>query len=447
MYDKLTAYEGRENYIFISYSHRDTEKVMPIMEKLRDLGCRIWYDEGIAPGSEWPEDIAQHLNSCAMVIAFISANSMASVNCRREINFALSKQKPFLSVVLEPTDMPLGMELQLSAQQSVLRYNFRTEEQFIDKICSCPDLASCKEDRKHPEPVAVVQPIPDVAPAPAPAETPVTMKTEPEKARKPKKNNKFLGIAACALILVVAVVVCMFALPGNSAAENSAANNETSVSQTQPAQTDTAEAEEQLVVHVKLPKTWTSASLRAWSDSTGKEAFDEKSGQLLQKDADGWYIGMVPSWVNRVSLVKEDETFETSHIVMGGKDIWVVVREDWTHQVSDQGPFVATIKVRASLDKWKDLHCWAWTADGDVFEAWPGQALTETGRWYTIDIPCNTIGVKFSDQETGDETKDIILEPGWDIWLYERAGYYMWDYTELPEDELKEIFRSVGIEY
>ena len=88
MYDKLAAYEGKENYIFISYSHKDTEKVLPIMKKLHDLGCRIWYDEGIAPGSEWPEDIAQHLNNSSMVIAFVSPNSMASVNCRREINFA-----------------------------------------------------------------------------------------------------------------------------------------------------------------------------------------------------------------------------------------------------------------------------------------------------------------------------------------------------------------------
>jgi len=113
----ITAYEGPENYIFISYAHKDTEKVLPILETLCSRGYRIWYDDGITPGSEWPEDIAQHLNGCAMAIAFVSPNSMASVNCRREINFALSRQKPFPSVVLAPTEMPQGMELQLSPQQ------------------------------------------------------------------------------------------------------------------------------------------------------------------------------------------------------------------------------------------------------------------------------------------------------------------------------------------
>ena len=141
---KITAYEGTENYIFISYAHKDAAKVFPVMEQLYRRGYRIWYDDGIAPGSEWPEDIARHLNSSAMVIAFVSPNSMASVNCRREINFALSKEKPFLSVVMEPTEMPLGMELQLSAQQSVLRHNYREEEAFLEKICACPGLAPCK---------------------------------------------------------------------------------------------------------------------------------------------------------------------------------------------------------------------------------------------------------------------------------------------------------------
>lgn len=87
-----------------------------------------------------------------MTIAFISPHSMASPNCRREINFALSKQKPFLSVVLEPTKMPLGMELQLSAQQSVIRYNYRTNAKFIEKICSCPDLVCCQEIPVQQEP-------------------------------------------------------------------------------------------------------------------------------------------------------------------------------------------------------------------------------------------------------------------------------------------------------
>ena len=141
---KPVAYEGNEKYIFISYAHKDSEIVMAIMNSLQAEGYRIWYDDGIIPGSEWPENIAMHLNDASMVIAMISPNSMASHNCRREINFALSKQKPFLSIILEPTEMSLGMEMQLSAQNIVMRQNYSKWEDFINKIMLCPGLDPCK---------------------------------------------------------------------------------------------------------------------------------------------------------------------------------------------------------------------------------------------------------------------------------------------------------------
>ncbi len=182
---KVTAYEGTENYIFISYAHKDTDQVFPILEQLQSRGYRIWYDDGIAPGSEWPENIAQHLNDCAMTMAFISPNSMASANCRREINFALSKQKPFLSVVLEPTEMPLGMELQLSAQQSVIRYNYRTNSKFLEKLCSCPDL----EASRIPQETEEATEVPPVQEAEPPVYREAPKPEKPKKAPREKKQT------------------------------------------------------------------------------------------------------------------------------------------------------------------------------------------------------------------------------------------------------------------
>ena len=137
----VRAYEGKEPYIFISYAHKDSARVLPILAQLQSRGYRVWYDEGIAPGSEWPENIAQHLNDCAVTVAFVSNNSMASPNCRREITYALSKKKPFLGIFLEQAEMSPGMELQMSAQQCVMKYSYRSEDMFYDKVCSCPDLS------------------------------------------------------------------------------------------------------------------------------------------------------------------------------------------------------------------------------------------------------------------------------------------------------------------
>lgn len=137
-------YEGRDNYIFISYCHKDKKNIFPVIEKLAHDGYRVWYDEGIDPGSEWPEIIARHLNGCATCIAFISENSLNSHNCRREINFALLKKKPFISVVIEPVQMSLGMEMQLSATQSIFKYTLSDESEFISKLYDAKCLSSCR---------------------------------------------------------------------------------------------------------------------------------------------------------------------------------------------------------------------------------------------------------------------------------------------------------------
>ncbi len=138
------AYEGPENYAFISYAHKDSKKVMPIAKYIASRGYRIWYDDGVAPASEWPENIALHLYKSALFIAFITDNYVASSNCRREFTFALQKNRPFLGVILEKTDLPLGVEMQLSAQQCIMRDNFSDEGEFLKRILTCPEFAFCK---------------------------------------------------------------------------------------------------------------------------------------------------------------------------------------------------------------------------------------------------------------------------------------------------------------
>ena len=137
-------YEGQDKYIFVSYCHKDRAYVFPVIEQLTKDGYRVWYDEGIDPGSEWPEIIAKHLNGSAICIAFITANSLNSHNCRREINFALLKKKYFISVILEPVQMSLGMEMQLSSSQSIFKYTLSSEKEFFSKLYAAKELENCK---------------------------------------------------------------------------------------------------------------------------------------------------------------------------------------------------------------------------------------------------------------------------------------------------------------
>lgn len=88
----VPAYEGNKPYIFVSYAHKDSDFVQPIIAELFEKKYRIWYDEGIAPGSEWPKNIADHLNNCKGVIAFVSEASINSKNCENEVVRATEKQ-------------------------------------------------------------------------------------------------------------------------------------------------------------------------------------------------------------------------------------------------------------------------------------------------------------------------------------------------------------------
>ena len=105
----IPAYEGKEPYIFVSYAHKDSAAVFRLVEQLNERGYRIWYDEGIEPGSEWPEYIANHLLGAEMVLSVLTPSAVNSVNCRREINFALSKNKPVLTIYMEDIELPVGL--------------------------------------------------------------------------------------------------------------------------------------------------------------------------------------------------------------------------------------------------------------------------------------------------------------------------------------------------
>ena len=160
-------YEGDKPYIFISYAHADSDAVMSVVTHMHDRGYRIWYDEGIEVGSEWPECIASHLTGAQLVIAFISNSYMRSDNCRREMHYALSKRIRIINVFIENTDMTPGMEMQIGSIFALMRHNM-SDEEFYGKLYSAPLLdaelfadGGAPAEAQHPEPPK---------PAPAPIE-------------------------------------------------------------------------------------------------------------------------------------------------------------------------------------------------------------------------------------------------------------------------------------
>lgn len=127
------AYTGDQPFAFISYAHLDAEAVYPEIQRLDLMGYRIWYDEGIDPGNEWPEEVASALKRCTQFIVFVTQRAIASRNVRNEINYALKLNKPFFAIHLDETDLPPGMDLQMSSIQAIFKWRM-SEQTFIRNL-------------------------------------------------------------------------------------------------------------------------------------------------------------------------------------------------------------------------------------------------------------------------------------------------------------------------
>ena len=105
MSEFFLPYEGRRPYVFVSYSHRSTEEVLKVITILHQRKLRLWYDEGIPAGSDWPKNIEQHMRSCRAVLFFISDPALQSKNCISEIETAASLGLPILTLRLDRTQL------------------------------------------------------------------------------------------------------------------------------------------------------------------------------------------------------------------------------------------------------------------------------------------------------------------------------------------------------
>lgn len=101
MSERIPAYEGKQPYIFVSYAHKNSKQVMPIIESLFSDKYRVWYDEGIAPGSEWPKNIEEHLKQATAVLVFVSKESLDSINCENEVANSNPDKRPVFQFLLD----------------------------------------------------------------------------------------------------------------------------------------------------------------------------------------------------------------------------------------------------------------------------------------------------------------------------------------------------------
>ena len=79
MLPPFKAYDGNNDFVFISYAKDDNKVIYPLLVKLYEQGLRIWYDEGIKSGRDWRKVLYNKIKECSTFIAFLTKNSVNSL--------------------------------------------------------------------------------------------------------------------------------------------------------------------------------------------------------------------------------------------------------------------------------------------------------------------------------------------------------------------------------
>ncbi len=106
--------------VFISYATNDRERVLGLVERLRNAGVTVWIDQaGIDVSSMWSQEIVSAIKGCKVMLLSISPHSTESENVVKELALASERKKPIIPVFLEAAEIPETMEYQLAGIQRV----------------------------------------------------------------------------------------------------------------------------------------------------------------------------------------------------------------------------------------------------------------------------------------------------------------------------------------
>jgi WD40 repeat protein len=99
--------EGRLD-AFVSYSHQDAQFVVDFKKALERVGRNVWVDaDDIPPGAPWRRELGSGIEAADAFIFVISPNSLASAECRKELDRAVELGKRIVPLLLrDVTDIP-----------------------------------------------------------------------------------------------------------------------------------------------------------------------------------------------------------------------------------------------------------------------------------------------------------------------------------------------------
>jgi len=169
---KPKCYNGNENYVFVSYSHKNQDVVWEDIASMQKNGYRVWFDDGLHVGDSWKDRIFSKIKSsaCGGIIVYLSEDSFYSEGLMNDLKWAERYSKRILSVIIDcrlPDEIfdsivDIMNESQCSTATAILRYFppdvislFRmiADEEYYQKLFDVLDVLNVKKQEVTDSPV------------------------------------------------------------------------------------------------------------------------------------------------------------------------------------------------------------------------------------------------------------------------------------------------------
>jgi TPR repeat protein len=85
---------------FLSYARVNRESIPPLVQDLEALGLRVWCDNELTGGQVWWDRVLAEIRSCDCFVFALSPESLESVPCKCEYEYAASLHKSILPVLI-----------------------------------------------------------------------------------------------------------------------------------------------------------------------------------------------------------------------------------------------------------------------------------------------------------------------------------------------------------
>jgi TolB-like protein len=110
--------DAEEQDVFISYASPDSARAESVCEALEQAGVACWIaPRDVTPGTFYADEIVHAIDAAKAIVLILSHNAATSPHVLREVERAISKRHPVVSLRIDQARLPAGLAYFLNTSQ------------------------------------------------------------------------------------------------------------------------------------------------------------------------------------------------------------------------------------------------------------------------------------------------------------------------------------------